>query len=67
MIKNIIIFILMLFQGCGNENELERPEYYENDFDWGYDTGADEGYDHGFSKGYEQGYSDAKKGKRKQY
>ena len=67
MIKFFCILILMFFHGCGDDHELERPEYYENDFDWGCDRGADHGYDHGFSNGYEQGYSDAKKGKRKQY
>jgi len=32
--------------------ECERPEHYENDFDWGYDTGYDYGYDDLLSKEY---------------
>ena len=61
----LAFLVLILLQGCGEENE--RPEYYDNDFDWGYDIGADEGYDQGWIQGYQQGYSDAKKGKRPQY
>ena len=35
-----------------NLQECERPEDYENDFDWGYDTGYDYGYDDVLSKEY---------------
>ena len=37
----LAFLVLILLQGCGEENE--RPEYYDNDFDWGYDIGERHG------------------------
>ena len=62
MKNKIILLLVLLIFGCG-ESDRERPDYYENDYDWGYENGSDDGYSLGWDKGYEQGYLDAKKAK----
>jgi hypothetical protein len=37
----------------GVEKAIERPDYYENDYDWGYENGSDDGYSLRWDKRYE--------------